>query len=283
MAVSDLASTEWLAANLSNPHVRMLDGSWWMPAEKRDARAEWIAAHIPGARFFDIDRIADTSVPLPHMLPSEAVFADALASLGIGADDHVIVYDAAGIFAAPRVWWTFRAFGFENVSVLDGGLPKWKRENRPIESGEPAPARPPARRFTPRLDHRWVRSLDEMRANIDSRRELVLDARSAGRFAGTEPEPRPGLRGGHIPGSRSLPFGVLIEAGTLKPVDELQRVFAAAGVSSDGPVVTSCGSGLTAAIIAFALHRIGHPGVAVYDGSWSEWGARGDVPTATNQ
>ncbi|HTI88012.1 MAG TPA: 3-mercaptopyruvate sulfurtransferase [Alphaproteobacteria bacterium] len=277
----DLVTSDWLAAHLNDGHVRVLDGSWWMPADKRDARAEWLAAHIPGARFFDIDRIADTSVPLPHMLPSEAVFADALVTLGIGADDHVVVYDAAGIFAAPRVWWTFRAFGFDNVSVLDGGLPKWKRENRPIDSGDSASAAAPTKRFAPRLDHRWVRSLDEMRANVDSRRELVLDARSAGRFAGTEPEPRAGLRSGHIPGSRSVPFGTLIESGTMKPVDELRRVFASAGVDATTPAVATCGSGLTAAIIAFALHRIGHPSVAVYDGSWSEWGARDDVPIST--
>jgi thiosulfate/3-mercaptopyruvate sulfurtransferase len=167
------------------------------------------------------------------------------------------------------------------VSVLDGGLPKWRREGRPIDSGTPAPATPPAHRFIPRLDRRWVRSLDEMRANVASARELVLDARSAGRFAGTEPEPRPGLRGGHIPGSCSVPFGSLLDGGTLKPVVELWRILGEAGVNGDTLVVTTCGSGLTAAIVAFALHHIGHPDVAVYDGSWSEWGARRDVPVAT--
>ncbi|MGE5538779.1 MAG: 3-mercaptopyruvate sulfurtransferase [Gemmatimonas sp.] len=279
--VPDLVSTEWLAAHLDADRVRVLDGSWWMPADKRDAQAEWRATHIPGARFFDIDRIADTSVPLPHMLPSESAFADALTALGIGADDHVVVYDAAGIFSAPRVWWTFRAFGFDRVSVLDGGLPKWRREGRPLQSGEPPPPAAPAVRFAPRLDRRWVRSLDEMRANIATARETVLDARSPGRFAGSEPEPRPGLRGGHIPGSRNLPFGLLLDGGTMKPVDQLRSVLGNAGVGSTSSVVCTCGSGLTAAILALALHRMGQPNVAVYDGSWSEWGGRSDVPVAT--
>jgi thiosulfate/3-mercaptopyruvate sulfurtransferase len=279
--VSDLVPTEWLASHLGDERVRVLDASWWMPAEKRDARAEWIATRIPGSCFFDIDRIADTSVPLPHMLPSESAFADALLDLGIGADDHVVVYDAAGIFSAPRVWWTFRAFGFQRVSVLDGGLPKWRREGRPVDAGEPSSARPPVRPFVPRLDRRWVRTLDEMLTNIDSGRETALDARSAGRFAGTEPEPRPGLRSGHIPGSRNVPFGAVLNGATMKPVDELRSVLGKAGVGANGAAVCTCGSGLTAAIVALALHRIGQPSVAVYDGSWSEWGARRDVPVAT--
>jgi thiosulfate/3-mercaptopyruvate sulfurtransferase len=281
--VADLVSTEWLAEHAGDPALRVLDGSWWMPGTNHDPEAEWRTAHIPGARFFDIDRIADTSVPLPHMLPSAPVFAAALATLGIGADDHVVVYDAAGVFSAPRVWWTFRAFGFARVAVLDGGLPKWRREGRSIESGSPPAPSPPARPFQPRLDRRWVRTLDEMRANIESEAETVLDARSAGRFAGTEPEPRPGLRGGHIPGSRSLPFNTLIDpaSGTLRARSELAAIFSKLSVDYHTPAVTTCGSGLTAAIVAFALHSLGHGPIGVYDGSWSEWGACGDVPVMT--
>lgn len=280
---SDLVSTDWLAQHLTDPDIRVIDGSWWMPGSDHDPEAEWRAARIPGARFFDIDRIADTSVPLPHMLPGERVFGDALRSLGIGADDHVVVYDAAGLFSAPRVWWTFRAFGFARVSVLDGGLPKWKREGRALDSGPIAPAPPPERPFEPRLDRQWVRTLAEVRANIDAETETVLDARSAGRFAGTEPEPRAGLRGGHIPGSKNLPFTALIDSstGTLRPPADLAATFSRLAVDDHTPVVATCGSGLTAAIIAFALHSLGHGPVAVYDGSWSEWGARADVPVRT--
>jgi len=281
--VPDLVSTEWLAEHLADADVRVLDGSWWMPGSGHDPGAEWRTARIRGARFFDIDRIADPSRSLPHMLPSERVFADALAAFGIGAGDHVIVYDAAGLFSAPRVWWTFRAFGFDRVSVLDGGLPKWRREVRPIESGAMAAAPSPVRRFAPRLDRRWLRTFDEMHANIDSGTETVLDARSAARFAGTEPEPRPGLRGGHIPGSKNLPFGELVnpESGTLRPLAHLAESFAKLDVHDRTPVVCTCGSGLTAAIVALALHRLGGRSIAVYDGSWAEWGMRDDVPVAT--
>jgi thiosulfate/3-mercaptopyruvate sulfurtransferase len=282
-AVPDLVPTDWLADHLGDPGLRVLDGSWWMPGTGHDPEAEWRAERIPGARFFDIDRIADTSSGLPHMLPSESTFAEALARLGIGANDHVVVYDASGLFSAPRVWWTFRSFGFGRVSVLDGGLPKWRREGRPVESGPIAPAPSPADAFKPRLDRRWVRTLDQMRANIDREAETVLDARSAGRFAGTEPEPRPGLRGGHIPGSKNLPFTALIDpgSGTLRGRSALAATFAKLEVDDHTPVVATCGSGLTAAIVAFALHTLGHGPVAVYDGSWSEWGARADVPVRT--
>lgn len=283
MAAPDLVSTDWLAVRLNDLNLRILDGSWWMPGANRDAIAEWRAAHIPGARFFDIDAVADRTTSLPHMLPSETAFGDTLTALCIGADDYVVVYDAAGVFSSPRVWWTFRAFGFSAVSVLDGGLPKWRREGRPVESGSPPALATSAQPFHPVLDRRWVRSLDEMRVNIESGREAVLDARSAGRFAGTEPEPRPGLRGGHIPGSNNLPFQKLIDhaTGTMRDMPDLAFAFAEAGLTGTGPAVCTCGSGLTASILALALHRLGRQPVPVYDGSWSEWGRRNDVPVAT--
>ena len=272
-----LVSTDWLAARLDNPDLKILDASWYMPAQARDAQAEYAAAHIPGAMFFDIDRITDTASSLPHMLPLPANFGAAVGALGIGNEDDIVIYDGAGIFAAPRVWWSFRVFGHSRVAVLDGGLPKWKRENRPLETG---PVTPAAKNFRANPRIQVVRDAVAMRENVASEKELVLDARSEGRFKGTEPEPRPGLKGGHIPHSRNLPFQALIDpaSGTMKPADELRAIFANAGVTAKQRVTTSCGSGLTAAILAFGLYLTGRDDVAIYDGSWSEWGALPDAP-----
>jgi thiosulfate/3-mercaptopyruvate sulfurtransferase len=273
---SPLVTTEWLAANLGRRNVRVVDGSWHMPQLKRDARGEFTAAHIPGAVFFDVDAIADTRTTLPHMLPRAAEFARSVGALGIGDGDRVIVYDTRGVISAARVWWTFRAFGHDAVAVLDGGLPRWRAENRPLESGAPAP-RP--RRFTARLRRRLVRDLASIRGNLTTRREQVLDARSRGRFDGTEPEPRAGLRPGHIPGSLNLPYDQLYQAdGTLLPPDALRQKFEAAGVDLGKPVVASCGSGITASVLALGLFALRRPDVAVYDGSWTEWGGRSDTP-----
>ncbi len=275
-----LVSTEWLAQHLDAPDVRVVDGSYHLPWAKRDARAEYEQQHIPGAVFFDVDEIADTTSALPHMLPPPEKFAARVRKLGLGDGNRIVVYDTTGVGTAARVWWTFRVFGHQDVAVLDGGLPKWLKEGRPVESALPVPRE---RHFTARLIHARVRDLDQMRRNLETRREQVLDARTAGRFAGSEAEPWPGRRGGHIPGSLNLPFNMLVDpaTGCMKPADELKRVFAGAGLDLHRPVVTSCGSGVTAAILSLGLHLIGHKDVALYDGSWSEWGGRSDTPIET--
>jgi thiosulfate/3-mercaptopyruvate sulfurtransferase len=270
-----LVTTDWLTGHLRDPDVRVVDGSWHMPQLKRDARAEFEQAHIRLAVFFDIDAIADHSTSLPHMLPTAEEFGRAVGALGIGNGDRVVVYDSRGVVSAARVWWTFRAFGHDDVAVLDGGLPKWRAEGRPIGRG---PAEPAVRPFTATLRPDLVRDLAAMRANVDSRREQVLDARSRGRFAGTEPEPRAGLRGGHIPGSLNLPYDELYRPdGTLRAPDELRKSFVAAGIDLAKPITTTCGSGVTASVLALGLTLCGRPDVAVYDGSWSEWGGRSDT------
>jgi thiosulfate/3-mercaptopyruvate sulfurtransferase len=279
VSLDPIVTTEWLAAHLREPDLRVVDGSWHMPHLGRDARAEFEAAHVPGAVFFDIDAIADRSTNLPHMLPSAAEFAAAVGALGIGSGDRVIVYDVRGVVSAARVWWTFRAFGHDAVAVLDGGLKKWRAENRAVESGA---AKLTPRVFQARPRPELVRDLAAMRANIGSGAAQVLDARSAGRFAGTEPEPRAGLRGGHIPGSFNLPYETLYQPdGTLKSPAEMGRAVAAARVDLAKPIVTTCGSGVTASVLALALYVLGRRDVAVYDGSWSEWGARADTPIET--
>jgi thiosulfate/3-mercaptopyruvate sulfurtransferase len=271
-----LVTTGWLAAHLGKRDVRVVDGSWHMPHLKRNPRAEFAQAHIPGAVFFDIDAIANTRSPLPHMLPDAKTFAARVGALGIGRRDRVVVYDTRGVVSAARVWWTFRAFGHDAVAVLDGGLPKWRAEGRAVASGLPAPR---ARTFTARLRKRLVRDFAQIRANVKTRREQVLDARSHGRFTATEPEPRPGLRGGHIPGSLNLPYDRLYRPdGTLLRREDLGAAFEKAGVDLTKPVATTCGSGVTAAVLALALHLVGHDRVAVYDGSWTEWGGRADTP-----
>ncbi len=275
-----LVSTEWLAARLGAPDIRVVDGSWYLPAMKRDPKAEFLAEHIPGAVYFDIDEIADTDSPLPHMLPSPEKFASRVKKLGLGDGNRVVVYDGLGLFSAARVWWMFRVFGHEDVAVLDGGLRKWKAEARPLESGPPAPRE---RHFTARVNSLLVRDLDDVRRNIETKREQVIDARSPGRFHAREPEPRPGLRGGHIPGSINLPFGEMTDpkTGTVLPAAALADRFRAAGIDIAKPIVTSCGSGVSACALALGLHLIGAPQVAVYDGSWSEWGGRPDTPIET--
>lgn len=275
-----LVSTAWLAGHLSSPDVRIVDGSWYLPAMRRDAKAEFLAAHIPGAVHFDIDEIADTASPLPHMLPKPEKFAARAKKLGLGDGNRIVVYDGPGLFSAARVWWMFRVFGHEDVAVLDGGLRKWQAEGRPTESGPPAPRE---RHFTARVNSLLVRELEGVKRNLATGREQVVDARSPGRFAGREPEPRPGLRGGHIPGARNLPFGEMTDpaTGTLLPAPALAAKFRAAGIDPDKPVVASCGSGVSACALALGLHLIGARQVAVYDGSWSEWGGRGDTPVET--
>ena len=271
-----LVSTAWLAQRLGDTALRLVDASWYLPAEQRDPRTEYEFEHLPGAVFFDIDAIADSASELPHMLPSAEEFAACVGALGIGDGSRVVVYDGAGLLSAARVWWMFRVFGHDAVAVLDGGLPKWKAEERPLESGPPNAA--PAR-FTGRFDAALVRDLTRLRANLTEQREQVVDARSPGRFRGTEPEPRPGLRGGHIPGSRNEPHGALLDPAhkTVLPPARLRAIFKDAGVDLARPIVTSCGSGITAAVLALALHRLGHERAAVYDGSWAEWGGRTDT------
>jgi len=275
-----LVSTEWLAAHLSAPDIRVVDGSWYLPAMKRDPKAEYQAGHIPGAVYFDIDEIADTASPLPHMLPSPEKFSSRVKKLGLGDGSRIVVYDGMGLFSAPRVWWMFRVFGHEDVAVLDGGLKKWKAENRPLESGPP---RPRERHFTARVNSFLLRDLDEMKRNVETKREQVIDARSPGRFHAREPEPRQGLRGGHIPGSVNVPFGEMTDpaTGAMLPAAAIAARFKAAGVDLNKPIVTSCGSGVSACALALGLHLVGAKQVAVYDGSWTEWGGRADTPIET--
>ena len=274
-----LVSTQWLNDHLSAPDIRIVDASWYLASANRDPKVEYREGHIPGAVFFDIDEIADTSSPYPHMLPSPEKFASRVKKLGLGDGNRIVVYDGAGIFSAARVWWMFRAMGKKEVSVLDGGLPKWRSEGRPLDDMPPVTKE---RHFTPRPNHLIIRDLDEMTANLDSKREQVVDARSPARFHAQEAEPRPGLRGGHIPGSMNLHYQRLLNPdGTLRKGDALAAVFRDAGVDIAKPLVASCGSGVTASIIVLALAALGARDGAVYDGSWSEWGAHTELPAAT--
>lgn len=275
-----LRSTEWLAAHLSAPDIVTVDATYFLPTMNRDAKAEYRAAHIPGAVFFDIDAIADHSSDLPHMLARPEQFSSAMRALGIGDGQTIIVYDAIGLFSAARVWWTFRVFGVENVFILDGGLPKWKTEGRPLEDGE-VKRRP--RHFTARMNHAAVAALSDVQRALSAGSAQVIDARSAARFKGQAPEPRPGLRGGHMPGALNVPYDGLIEGGRLVDQDRIAATFKTAGVDLQRPVITSCGSGVTAAILWLALDAIDKEPKGLYDGSWSEWGARDDVPIETNQ
>jgi len=275
-----LVGTDWLAAHLSDPSVRVVDSSFKLPGVTPTAREDYDRSHIPGAVFFDIDDICEPGTSLPHMIPSPELFARKAGALGIGDGDRVVVYDSAGLSSAGRAWWMLRLFGHHDVALLDGGLPKWRAEGRPLGAAVPNPS---PRHFTARFDPALVRDKKAVLENLATRREQVVDARAAGRFDGTAPEPRAGMRSGHIPGSRNLPYELVTDHDTrqLKSADELTRLFRDAGVVLDRSIVTSCGSGVTACALAFALHLIGHPGAAVYDGSWSEWGLPGDTPIET--
>ncbi len=274
-----LVSTEWLAAHLSDPDLRIIDASWHMPATGRDARAEYDACHIPNARFFDIDAISDKRSTLPHMAPPVELFISRMRAMGIGDGHQVVVYDNSDVHSAARVWWTFRLMGKTDVAVLDGGLGKWQAEGRAVEDMPPMLR---DRHITVQRQAGLVRDVTQVAAASKLRDHEIIDARSPERFRGEVEEPRPGLRSGHIPGSRNLPYGRLLNAdGTMKSPEELRAAFEAAGVDPDRPAITTCGSGVTAAILSLALERIGNRNHSLYDGSWTEWGSFPDLNIAT--
>jgi thiosulfate/3-mercaptopyruvate sulfurtransferase len=277
--MESLVATEWLAGELSKSDLRIVDASWFLPEDGRDARAEFEAGHIPGAVFLDLGELADTSSGLPNMLPSAEKFASRAQAIGLGDGNRVVVYDNSPFRSAARAWWMLNLFGAHEVAVLDGGLAKWKAEGRAMESGKPVVRH---RHFTVWKDTSHIRSIDQMKDNLKTRAEQVVDARSGPRFRGEEPESRPGVRAGHIPGSFNLPHGELFNAdGTYKNVAELKAAFTAIGIDPERPVVTTCGSGMTAAVLSFALHLVGAPKTALYDGSWAEWGGAADTPVVT--
>jgi len=274
-----LVSTDWLAAHLKDPDLRVLDGTWFMPSEGRDARAEYAQSHIPGARFFDIDEISDQRSELPHMAPPVEKFMSRMRAMGVGDGHQVVVYDAHGLFSAARVWWLFRLMGQDNIAVLDGGFPKWVAEGRETEDMEPVIR---DRHMTVRRQAHMIKDVTQVSAASKLGDWQILDARSPGRFRGDEPEPREGLRSGHIPGARNVHYRDLLdEDGTMKDADGLRAALSAAGADLSKPVITTCGSGVTAAIINLALERLGKTDHALYDGSWTEWGAFPTVPVAT--
>jgi thiosulfate/3-mercaptopyruvate sulfurtransferase len=274
-----IVSADWLEANLGAPDLRVFDASFYLPTEAQDARALFRQAHIPSARFFDIEKVADQDTTLPHMLPTQGRFAACVGALGVSPRDRVVIYDQKGIFSAARVWWMFRLFGHRQVAVLDGGLPGWREHARSVESGD-KPA-PPAATYQADFHATRVRGLGDMLDNLRTGHEIMLDARPSGRFYGSAPEPRPGLPSGHIPGSRSLPAADMLQGGRhMLPPDFLRSRFAGVGVDGRRPVVTSCGTGVTAAILTLGLHLAGLPEGALYDGSWTEWAGRADTPKA---
>jgi len=280
MTSNPFVSTEWLAANLTSADLAVVDASWYLPTMNRDGKAEYAQAHIPRAVHFDIDAVKDHASPLPHMLPSPEAFAEAAGAMGLSEDMTIVVYDGAGLFSAPRVRWTFLVMGARDVRILEGGLPKWRAEGRTIVQGTPTPE---PRVFNAKLDAEAVADIDAVRAALGSGTAQVVDARPAARFDGASPEPRPGLASGHMPGSLNLPFDRIVRDGRIAEPTLVRKAFADAGIDLARPIVTSCGSGVSAAILALGLETVGVRAEALYDGSWAEWGGRADCPVATKR